>query len=186
MAWHMAHSFVRGNWANSSSASPMIVQKCCHDFDVLSWNLDSPVTRMQSFGALTHFRPDEAPPGATDRCTDPCPVADECPFDASRIYMDMNRTGWPVHVITDDLTRDGRTYALASGPYGRCVYTAGSDVVDHQTVSMELESGASATLIMHGHAHREERTMRYDGTRGTVRAVFGATGVDRVHRPPGR
>ena len=28
--WHMAHSFVRGNWRNKSLSSPMILQKCCH------------------------------------------------------------------------------------------------------------------------------------------------------------
>ena len=26
--WHQAHSFVRGNWANSGKSSPMILQKC--------------------------------------------------------------------------------------------------------------------------------------------------------------
>ena len=175
VSWHMAHSFVRGNWANGTSSSPMIVQKCCHDFDIMVWNLQSPATRVQSFGSLKHFRPEHAPTGATTRCTDGCPAAPECPFDAQRIYLDMSRTGWPIHVITDDPTLEGRTQALQEGPYGRCVYTAGSDVVDHQTVSMELESGATAILVMHGHAHRENRTMRYDGTHGTVRAVFGAS-----------
>ena len=29
--YHQAHSFVRGNWANSDTTSPMILQKCCHD-----------------------------------------------------------------------------------------------------------------------------------------------------------
>lgn len=27
--WHQAHSFVRGNWANSDVQSPMILQKSC-------------------------------------------------------------------------------------------------------------------------------------------------------------
>ncbi|MFX0094713.1 MAG: Gfo/Idh/MocA family protein, partial [Candidatus Hodarchaeota archaeon] len=29
--YHMAHSFVRGNWRNSHESSPMILAKCCHD-----------------------------------------------------------------------------------------------------------------------------------------------------------
>ncbi len=179
-AWHMAHSFVRGNWSRSGDATPMIVQKCCHDFDILAWNLDAPVEQLSSFGSLLHFRPEHAPEGATERCGDPCPHADTCPFDAGRIYLDMNRTGWPVHVITDDLSADGRRAALASGPYGRCVYRAGSDVVDNQTVAMSLASGATATVIMHGHSDRENRAMRYDGTRGTVRAVFGSKQIIEV------
>lgn len=173
-AWHMAHSFVRGNWARTEDSTPMIVAKCCHDLDILAWNIDSPVSSLTSVGSLFEFRPERAPAGATGRCTDPCPVSD-CPYDARRTYLNERNRGWPVHVITDDLTMEGRLAALAEGPYGQCVYTAGSDVVDHQVVSMELESGASVTLTMHGHSHEEQRTMRYDGTRATMRATFGAS-----------
>jgi predicted dehydrogenase len=35
--WHYAHSFVRGNWANSERSGPMILTKCCHDLDLLVW-----------------------------------------------------------------------------------------------------------------------------------------------------
>ena len=35
--WHQAHSFVRGNWRNSGTSSAMILQKCCHDMDILLW-----------------------------------------------------------------------------------------------------------------------------------------------------
>jgi hypothetical protein len=37
---------------------------------------------------------------------------------------------------------------------------------------MEFAGGAIATLVMHGHSHEEGRTMRYDGTRATLRARF--------------
>ena len=176
--WHTAHSFVRGNWARAADSSPMIVQKCCHDFDILAWNLATAgegtrVNRVQSFGSRLHFRPEHAPAGATARCTDPCPVASDCPFDAARLYLDPERTGWPVHAVTEDLSPRGRLRALREGPYGRCVYTAGSDVVDHQTVSMRTSSGATAVLVMNGHASHQERTARYHGSRGTVVATFG-------------
>jgi hypothetical protein len=38
---------------------------------------------------------------------------------------------------------------------------------------MVAESGATVTLTMHGHSHRECRSMRYDGTRATLRGLFG-------------
>jgi predicted dehydrogenase len=171
-SWHMAHSYVRGNWSRAELAAPMIVAKCTHDFDILQWNLDSPVVRLSSFGSLIEFRPDRAPIGATDRCTDPCPV-DDCPYDARRIYLNMKQTGWPVHVITDDLSYAGRLKALQNGPYGQCAYKVESNVVDHQVVSMQTASGTSVTLTMHGHSHEEGRTMRYDGTRATLRGTFG-------------
>ncbi len=173
-AFHMAHSFVRGNWSNEAESTPMIVQKCCHDFDILQWNLTSSageVVRLSSVGSLLEFRPDRAPHGATERCIAPCPI-EACPYDARR-YLNPSWRGWPVEVITDDLSQDGRLKALRDGPWGRCVYTAGSDVVDHQVVTMELASGTSVVLVMHGHSGQEERTMRYDGTRATLRARFG-------------
>jgi hypothetical protein len=52
------------------------------------------------------------------------------------------------------------------------VYYCDNDVVDHQIVSMQLESEASATLVMHGHSHQEGRTLRFDGTRATLRGRF--------------
>lgn len=180
VSWHMAHSFVRGNWARTDESAPMIVAKACHDFDLLQWNLQRPVTRLASFGSLQHFHPANAPEGATERCTDPCPV-EGCPFDARRVYLNMEWTGWPIHVITDDLSYEGRLAALASGPYGRCAYRCGSDVVDHQVVSMECADGVSVSLTMHGHSHQEGRTMRFDGSRATVRGTFGRDSAIEVH-----
>jgi predicted dehydrogenase len=178
--FHMAHSFVRGNWSNAGRSSPMILAKCCHDFDILVWNLGRPVGRLQSFGSLIHFRPDQAPDGATARCTDGCPAGPSCPFDARRIYL-SGWTGWPVNTITEDLTPEGIERALRTGPYGRCVYQSDNNVVDHQTVNMELEDGASVVLVMHGHSHEEGRTMRYDGTRATLRGRFGLESSLEVH-----
>jgi predicted dehydrogenase len=86
--WHMAHSFVRGNWRDSQASSPMILAKCCHDFDILLWVLDRRCQALSSFGALTHFRPENAPQGAPGRCLDGCPAEGACPFYAPWIYID--------------------------------------------------------------------------------------------------
>jgi predicted dehydrogenase len=72
--WSMAHMYVRSAWRNSRVDGPMILTKCCHDLDVLYWNL-GPCARLHSFGSLVHFRPENAPPGAPERCTDGCPAA---------------------------------------------------------------------------------------------------------------
>ena len=180
--YHMAHSFVRGNWRNESLSSPMILAKCCHDLDLLVWNMGVPVKRLQSFGSLRHFRPENAPEGATLRCTDGCPAAETCPFDARRLYLNMSNEGWPVTAVTTDLTREGRQKALETGPYGRCVYHTDNTVVDNQTVNMEFADGTTVVLFMHGHSYLEGRTMRYDGTRATLRGTFtGEGGKIEIH-----
>ncbi len=187
--WHMAHSFVRGNWRSKALSSPMILAKCCHDLDILVWNLPAPVKRLSSVGSLLHYRPASVGPEIPLRCTDGCPIEPSCPFSALGIYVDYERTfpgltaelrdesldlnapdRWPFNVLTPDLSPAGRLAAIQTGPYGRCVYRADNDVVDHQSVLMELENGVSANLIMHGHSDREHRSMRYDGTRATLRA----------------
>ena len=86
--FHMAHSYVRGNWRNSSIAAPMILAKCCHDLDLLYWWMGEKVKTLSSSGNLRHYRPENAPQGAPERCTDGCPVEETCPFFAPKIYLD--------------------------------------------------------------------------------------------------
>ncbi|MGI6741224.1 MAG: Gfo/Idh/MocA family protein [Brevefilum sp.] len=86
--YHMAHSYVRGNWRNLAVSSPMILAKCCHDLDLLYWFLGEKCTHLSSMGNLRHFKPENAPPGAPLRCTDGCPAAEECPYFAPRIYVE--------------------------------------------------------------------------------------------------
>ncbi|MGD8586977.1 MAG: Gfo/Idh/MocA family oxidoreductase [Chloroflexota bacterium] len=85
--FHMAHSFVRGNWRDSRHSNPMILAKCCHDMDILHWLVGSRASKVSSFGNLRHFRPENAPEGAPKRCTDGCPMEAECIFSAIDIYV---------------------------------------------------------------------------------------------------
>jgi predicted dehydrogenase len=86
--WHMAHSFVRGIWRSSKIECPIIVAKCCHDLDLLRWTL-GPCSQISSSGSLIRFRPENAPPGAPERCTDGCPIADDCAWNAQRLYVEL-------------------------------------------------------------------------------------------------
>lgn len=89
VAWyHMAHSYVRGNWRNSTLSAPMILSKCCHDLDILVWLLDDRSVTLSSVGDLIHYRVENAPEGATERCLDGCAVADTCRYYAPFIYID--------------------------------------------------------------------------------------------------
>jgi predicted dehydrogenase len=85
--WHYGHSYVRGNWKNAASSSPVIVAKTCHDLDLMAWFMGERAQGVQSIGDLTWFKPENAPPDAPDRCTDGCPHAATCPWYAPRLYM---------------------------------------------------------------------------------------------------
>ena len=83
---HQSHSFVRGNWRKTSEATPMILAKCCHDTDLIQWLIGKPCKKVQSFGSLTYFTKENKPTGAPARCTDGCPHADTCFYNAIKLY----------------------------------------------------------------------------------------------------
>lgn len=166
--WHFAHSYVRGNWRRTDTSTFALMSKSCHDIDWLRHVVGRPIRMVSSFGSLRHFRKEERPAGAGDRCLS-CAVEEACPYSAKRIYLGMlreGRTGWPVNVLTGDVTEAGVAQALRDGPYGRCVYTSDNDVVDHQVVAMEFDGGVTATFTMAAFTPHADRRTQILGTRG--------------------
>ncbi len=167
--FHQAHSFVRGNWRNKSKSSPMILSKSCHDMDILRWLIGKPCKKISSFGSLLHFKKENAPKGSTYRCIDGCKVEKNCPYSALKIYLDPKDTGWPINVISRDTSLKMRKEAIANGPYGRCVYRCDNDVVDHQVVICEFESGITASFTMTAFTSKGNgRRTRIMGTKGEI------------------
>ncbi|MGW4798493.1 Gfo/Idh/MocA family protein [Nonomuraea sp. NPDC004297] len=186
--WHMAHSFVRGHWRNASESGPMLLTKSCHDIDWLLHLIGDRPVGVSSFGSLTHFRPENRPPGASGRCVS-CAVEPTCPYSARRLYLDClgdpGREFWPLGAVTSDATAAGVTRALADGPYGRCVYDCDNDVVDQQVVLMEFARGATASFTMTAFTPLEHRKTRIFGTHGfaegdgrAIRVVDFVTGAE--------
>jgi predicted dehydrogenase len=165
--FHQAHSFVRGHWARSATSTPMIVAKCSHDADLLCWLADSSPAKVSSYGRLEWFQPSHAPLGAQPRCTDACPAASSCPYDAHRYLSDKRR--WLGMVMDGATTADDSAVLnfLRSSPWGRCVYQCDNDAVDHQVLATEMLNGVTATLTMTAFDHG--RTLEIHGTRASLR-----------------
>jgi predicted dehydrogenase len=169
--WHYAHSYVRGNWRREDESSPMLLAKCCHDVDWLSFVVDRPALRVSSFGSLSHFTAANKPAGAGSRCLD-CAVEHDCPYSACRIYLDHvdepAAQRWPLSILAVDVNRETITEALRVGPYGRCVYNCDNDVVDHQVVNIEYAGGVTASLTVSAFTPMGFRKTRIFGTRGML------------------
>ena len=165
--WHQAHSFVRGHWADTTKAAPMIIAKCCHDLDILCWLLNRPCESVSSVGGLHYFTQANAPVGATARCTDGCPEVGRCFYDAHR-YLDEHR-GWlkQVYDHTDTAGDDVILAWLRESPWGRCVYQADNNAVDRQIVQMNFSGGVLAELTMTAFDHG--RSIEIRGTHGVLR-----------------
>lgn len=172
---HMSHSFVRGNWNNKEKSSPMILQKSCHDMDIISFVLGKDCKRVSSYGSLMHFKEENAPIGAPMRCLDGCPAELECPFHAGKYYLGEGK-GW-ARKFTEDHTNEGIIKALNETHYGRCVYRSDNNVVDHQVVNMEFEGGATATFSMCGFTREQTRMVQIMGTKGEIRGNMAENSI---------
>jgi len=166
--WHQAHSFVRGNWRNSVESSPMILQKSCHDMDMLQWLINAECIKVSSFGNLSYFNEKNAPEGSTARCTDGCKVEHECPYSALKWYLN-EKNEWPGNVVTLEPKLELRRKALEEGPYGRCVYRSDNDVVDHQVVNLLFDNEVTVAFTMTAFSKEINRTFKIFGTKGEIR-----------------
>ena len=173
--WHFAHSFVRGNWRNEAESTFSLMAKCCHDMDLIYyWMGERKAASIQSFGSLQHFRESNKPKNASSNCLT-CPVEDDCPYSAKKIYLSPPARHWPMTVVCDIEDETGNyasslTRALETGPYGRCVYDCDNDVCDSQMVNIMFESGAVANLTMTAFSKQIcERQTRITGSRGEIR-----------------
>jgi len=156
--FHMAHSFVRGNWRNTETSAPIILAKSCHDLDILLWLTGKHCKKVAAFGSLSYFKESNAPAGSTDRCHT-CPVAENCRFEAKKMYLPVLGQ-WPADIVCVEQTESALLEALKTGPYGRCVYRCDNDVCDHMSIIMEFEDDITATFSLtaqtsacHRHIH---------------------------------
>ncbi len=165
---HQSHSFVRGNWGNCDRSSVMILQKSCHDMDILQWLIGRPCKRVQSFGSLSYFKAENAPEGAPERCLDGCPVGDSCPYNARKLYLESD-SGWFRTASTrlPQPTDADVERALRTTQYGKCVFRCDNNAVDHQIVNLEFEGGITANFSMSAFS-RGGRELRVMGTKGVL------------------
>ncbi|MBN2641430.1 MAG: Gfo/Idh/MocA family oxidoreductase [Victivallales bacterium] len=168
--WHQAHSFVRGNWSNEKESSFMLLAKSCHDIDWINYIMGHKCQSVSSFGSLKHFRSENKPAGAGNRCVN-CVCEPSCPYSAVRIYLknffDKQLTGWPVDVLTPVVNRENIIAALEKGPYGRCVYECNNDVIDNQVVNMFLDGGQTVSFMLTAFAKGGRKT-RIFGSKGEI------------------
>ena len=191
-----AHGFVRGIWRSERLSNPMLMSKCCHDIDFLLWLTKTPCRKLTSFGSLRWFKAKNAPEGSAERCID-CRVESRCPFSAVDLYQ--VRRDWianfdvPEGKTIDDVIED----QLREGLYGRCVYHCDNDVVDHQIVSMEMESEVTINFSMdiftlkdcrethisltEGEIDGDENRLRVRRFRGAEETVYDFSGL--AHQP---
>ncbi|MBR6655840.1 MAG: Gfo/Idh/MocA family oxidoreductase [Alistipes sp.] len=163
---HMAHSYVRGNWPLSKKTTPIILAKSCHDLDIVRWLIGKPCETIAAEGSLHLFRPENAPKGAPERCTDGCPHEAECPYSAIDIYERRKQ-----HLGVFDLPRKDPALIrekLKTTNYGRCVFRCENDQCDHYVAIMKFQDGVTASFSMDAFTPWGGRRTRIMGTKGFI------------------
>ncbi|MBO5896963.1 MAG: Gfo/Idh/MocA family oxidoreductase [Clostridia bacterium] len=176
---HLSTSYVRGKWANSQkSHTTMLLAKCCHDIDLMMWIMsETKPTQIASFGGKYQFKPENAPEGAGTICMKDCPHVDTCVYSTKRLYID-HPDRWAFYVwdklehIENPTIEDKIALMKSDSPYARCIYKCDNDVVDHQSVLINFESGATGTHNMVGGSSQSLRKIHIIGTKGEIFGNF--------------
>ena len=157
----------------------MLLQKSCHDLDIMLWMMNhTRPLKVASFGGDMQFGKERKPRDAGTRCMLDCPMVDSCIYSSKHNYLGKR---WRLSVwrkFVDENHRDPtveeKEQSLRTdNPYGKCVWDCERDGnVDHQTVSVVFESGATGTFSMIGGSARAERNIHIIGTKGEIKGTY--------------
>ena len=176
---HLSTSYIRGKWANSDKChTSMLLAKCCHDLDIIMWMMsETKPKQISSFGGKFQFKPENAPKEAGTICMKDCPLVDTCVYSTKRLYID-HPDRWAFYVWDalegkKNVTIEDKIALMKSdSPYARCIYKCDNSVVDHQSVLINFESGATGTHNMVGGSAEPRREIHIIGTKGEIFGNF--------------
>ncbi len=176
---HLSTSYIRGKWANSDICkTSMLLAKSCHDIDIMMWLMDRtrPET-VSSHGSIFQFKPENAPEGAGTRCLLDCPHVDTCRYSVKPMYLG-HPDRWECYVwsgleaIKDPSLEMKEEFLRNESPYGRCIYKCDNNIVDHQSVLVKFENGATGTHNMIGGTALSLRKIHIIGTKAELHGNF--------------
>ena len=170
---HWAEYCRHPTYNRRSALGSWLLEKCCHDIDLLNWIVDARCVRVASFGSRSNFVPR---PDVPVHCSPECPIEPECVFSAAKLYG-----GEP----TEDT---GRRRVVSHV----CVYHSGADLVDRQVAILEYENAVTVAFSLLPVAPENSRflhicgtdaTLRGCSTRNELRLHAYLTGEETVHDP---
>lgn len=170
---HFIKAFVRGKWRSEEMCgSGLLLQKCCHDLDLICWLNDKakPVA-VSSFGHRKIFTENKAPSDSTEFCYN-CPEKDVCIYNAYNTEINNDTipfyTWENIHKPLDTITSEKKEEFLKHDVFGRCIYKTGMDIMDRQNLIVDFSNGSVATFTVSGHAPYLTRTIRIVGEKGVI------------------
>ena len=143
----------RSPWRRYRSQSGgSMLEKSCHDLDLLNWIMDCRPVSLNAFGGRQIFVTD---PELPERCDD-CHLQTACPYykPTRSAHEDEGEEHLHRFVREDD----------------RCIYNIDKDIFDVQSLNIQYENGAVANFMLNFHAMgpRAGRNFHAVGTQGRI------------------
>lgn len=149
VGWMVTSMMIRSHWRRYRRLSGgSMLEKCCHDMDLLNWMTESRPAAIHSFGGRRIFTPN---PAVGNHCTE-CAVKDTCSY------------GY------DATPREDRKLRECVYDVNACTYNSDGDMADHQSVQVLYENGVIANFMLTFNAWgpHGNRNMHIVGTRGRI------------------
>jgi predicted dehydrogenase len=154
VGWAVTSIMNRSPWRRHQALSGgAMLEKCCHDLDLLNWLMDCRPVALNSFGGRRILNPN---PTVGVRCDD-CVAADDC------VYFKEPQRAAHEDEAEQQLHQFIRDEAI-------CIYNTDADIMDNQSVQIEYENGAVANFLMcfHCAGERAGRNIHLVGTHGRI------------------
>jgi predicted dehydrogenase len=157
----LTNLFHKGWRRDDRLAGGFMVEKCCHDFDILNWLTDAHVEQVFSMAKRTHFVP--------------------CPASGRSRRFDV-----PIDRRVDDADFGNREINEAFfTPSPGSPYDFPTDAPDHQAVLLDFDQGALGSFMACMGQPRTNRRLRVFGTDGSLEGDIAESRIV-VHKPHNR
>jgi len=144
----------RSSWRRHSETSGgSMLEKSCHDMDILNWIMGCRPLSLNSYGSSPIFPPN---PSFAEVCDD-CSYASTCQYYKKPMFSSHEDASEEV------------LHQFVQEDY-RCIYNIDKDTADVQSVSAEYENGAVANFLLNfgGTGPKAGRNFHAVGTNGSI------------------
>jgi predicted dehydrogenase len=175
MSDELSMAFNRGDWRpNAERSGGLLLEKCCHDIDIINWLADSKADSVFSNVARTFLKPKH---GVGPVCSK-CKIEKTCRFSNVHV-MKPFETEWPseLHEMFGKFSDETCAYRNHNYP-------------DHQAVTIKYKNGILCNFMVAQAQPATRRTIHILGSEGRIYGVlndecftlFKRTGADNEVR----
>jgi len=171
MSDRLSMIFCRSQWRpNTKLTGGLLLEKCCHDIDLLNWLSDSKAIRVSSYSNRSFLNPGKGENRVCDNCKDEptCRFSKKRTLESFRVNMSDTQT--ENHTLYSQLINN------------KCPYFHGSPYPDHQSVIIEYQNGILCTFNVAQVQPANRRTVHILGSEARLYGVLDDDCFTIYHR----